>query len=147
MNALLGSLGMTTAAAGASVTPSWGVGCNRDAGNILRCMVTGVGHSNLPATPAGWTVVNAVSYGSPAYNSVTLLTRVAAGVDVAPTIVGIAGVTWTVVLSEYAADPAPLTAQQELSVAVGQAVNTGDQVALYPQPSVVKTVQPDGSIS
>lgn len=147
MNALVGSLGMATSAAGASLTPPWGAGANRTAGNILRCLVAGSGHSTLPATPAGWTVVNAVSYGSPAYNSVTLLTLTASGADAAPTIAGIAGITWTAVLSEYVADPAPLTEQQELAAAIGQAVNPGDQVAIYPAPSVVKTVQPDGSIS
>jgi hypothetical protein len=147
MNALIGALGMQVSASGGSVTGVWGTGANRAAGNTLRCMVAGSGHSNLPASPAGWTVVSATSFGSPSFNSVTLLTQTAAGADAAPTIAGVAGITWTVVLAEYAADAAPLSAQQELSAAVGQAVNTGDQVALYPAPSVVKTVQPDGSIS
>lgn len=40
-----------------------------------------------------------------------------------------------------------LTAQQELEAAIGQTVNVGDQVALYPAPSVVKTVQSDGSLA
>lgn len=42
--------------------------------------------------------------------------------------------------------PAP-TAQQDLEAAIGQTVNVGDQIALYPQPSVVKTVQADGSLA
>lgn len=45
------------------------------------------------------------------------------------------------------AGPPTPTAQQDLSAAIGQAVNVGDQVALYAQPSVIKTVQADGSLA
>lgn len=43
--------------------------------------------------------------------------------------------------------PPPPTAQQELENALGSTLNAGDQVALYPQPAVVKTVQADGSLA
>lgn len=144
MNALVGSLGLSVSAAGASLTPAWGVGANRTAGDVLRCSVICYNHSTLPATPAGWDVVNQVTYGSPSYKSVSLFTRVATGADAAPVIAANADCIWIATLAEYAADP---TGQQELAAAVGQPVNVGDQVAVYPAPSVVKTVRPDGSIS
>jgi hypothetical protein len=52
-----------------------------------------------------------------------------------------------IVSSGPPAPPPPPTAQQDLATALGVTINPGDQVALYPSPSVVKTVQSDGSVS
>lgn len=58
---------------------------------------------------------------------------------------------WSAYSNEVQATPSPgapvLTAQQALVIALGETIDVGDQVALYAQPSVVKTVQPDGSLA
>lgn len=43
--------------------------------------------------------------------------------------------------------PPPMTAQQALTVAIGQPINVGYQVAWSPSPATVKTVQADGSLA
>lgn len=96
-----GQLGaVSTGVGGASVTPSYGVDSNRTPGNLLLCWVSGFIHSNLPATPAGWSVAGQQADAAN-FSSATIFYRIATGNDPAPTIAGVVGLIWSVQLGEF----------------------------------------------
>jgi hypothetical protein len=144
----VGSVGIpTSGASGASVTPVWGTGETRAGGDLLLCWVSGVGHSSVPATPDGWSVAAQVSQGSPLYTSSTIFCRVAAGGDSAPTITGVAGITWSATLATLIASAVP-TSEQLVNQALGITLTAGDIIDVYPAiPTTSKTVNADGSLS
>lgn len=76
----------TVGSSGAAVTPSWGTGQSRTAGDLLLCQVAVSGSATLPTTPSGWSVG---SQQAGANCSVTIFYKVAAGIDAAPTIAAI----------------------------------------------------------
>jgi hypothetical protein len=98
--ALVGSVGaVTTGSSGAAVTPTWGTGENRMAGNLLVCWVIGSGISTFPTTPAGWalaTQIGATDTSATIFYAVPVANGVAA-----PTIAAATGVTWTAMLAEF----------------------------------------------
>lgn len=82
--ALVGTIGAALQGApGAAVTPAWGAGESRTAGNLLVCFAsfnsTGAGAPVLPAAPTGWTTLSGTA-GSGFY------WKFAAGGDAAPVI-------------------------------------------------------------
>jgi len=85
--ALVGSIGaVSQGAAGAAVTPAWGAGANRTAGNMLICSVTVTAVATLPATPAGWTLgSNRLGTSCAA----AIYYKVATGGDAAPTLAAV----------------------------------------------------------
>ena len=144
MITIVGTIGpVVTGAAGASVTPTWGVGQNRTALNLLLCWCVGISHSYLPATPTGWSVAAQHGTGSPEWASATLLYKIATGADATPTIVGQPDVVWNVRVAEFTgnvhASPldqsaaafcdAPPTFNQGTIVAGGTDGSSGDLVA------------------
>jgi hypothetical protein len=85
----------------ASITPAWGAGANRTAGNLLILRVTHHGSQTQPATPSGWTFVNDPTHATAGVGVLTCY-RIATGGDAAPTITGIANVVLSGQLCEYA---------------------------------------------
>lgn len=55
--ARVGTIGTAVqGAAGAGVSPGWGTGQNRTAGNLLILCVSVAQTATLPTTPSGWTI-------------------------------------------------------------------------------------------
>jgi hypothetical protein len=141
---LTGSAGaVTSGAAGVAVTPVWGAG-DQTAGDLLMCWVSGLNHSTVPATPAGWAVAAQLSQGSPAFNSSTVFYKIATGGDIAPTIAGVTGIAWTAMLANLVMSAA---IADLLDQALGITLNPGDDIVFGPAPTMTKTVNADGSIS
>ncbi|GAC1348391.1 MAG: hypothetical protein NVSMB18_36440 [Acetobacteraceae bacterium] len=100
--ALVGSIGAaSTGGVGLGVSPAWGAGENRTAGNLLVCWVGTDAGTTLPATPTGWSLaaqqvesVNVLAAG-------VIFYKVAAGADAAPTFAGVAGQTINAQLAEF----------------------------------------------
>ena len=69
-----------------SVTPSWGTGQNRTAGNLLVCAVSSWGGTTggTPPTPSGWT--QALTITGSSRSVVVFFTKTANGGDSAPTV-------------------------------------------------------------
>lgn len=103
--ALVGSRGAASqGASGAAVTPAWGAGESRTAGNLLICTVAVTGTATAAATPSGWQAfkIPGTSCG------IALFHKIAAGGDAAPTIAAITSGVIAAQLSEYSgSDPAP----------------------------------------
>jgi hypothetical protein len=97
--ALIGTIGaVSQGAASAAVTPAWGTGESRTAGNLLICWVSGTAVATLPTTPSGWTIAKQQAGTS---CSVTIYYKVAAGSDAAPTIAAATSGVWAVQLAEF----------------------------------------------
>jgi hypothetical protein len=103
---LVGTIGaVSTGAVNTAVTPAWGTGESRTAGNLLLCWVAGMsatGPDPTPATPLGWSLADKSTGTGSTGASATLFYKVAAGGDGAPTIAaGGANVLWNVQLGEF----------------------------------------------
>lgn len=97
--ALVGSAGAASqGAANTAVTPAWGAGESRTAGNLLLLWVSGTGAATVPGTPSGWT--QAVARGGTSC-SATIFYKIAAGSDAAPTVGAVASVVWAAHLEEW----------------------------------------------
>ena len=101
--ALIGSVGALSGFAGinTALTPAWGAGETRAAGNLLLCWVFGGSGSapTLPTVPAGWSTAFQQAGG---LCSVSLFYKIATGSDAAPTIAGVAAVNMQGQLAEFA---------------------------------------------
>jgi hypothetical protein len=98
---LVGTIGsVVVGTSGSSLTPTWGSGESRSAGNLLVCWVTGTGHSPTPVAN-GWSLASVSGYSSPAYFTSAILYKVATGADAAPTITASTGLTWYAQLGEF----------------------------------------------
>ena len=97
--ALVGAVGaVSTGAAGSAVTPAWGTGETRAAGNLLVLWVSVTGSATTPGTPAGWTL----QYSNPGTScSANIFTKVAAGADTAPTVPAVTSGTINAQLAEF----------------------------------------------
>ena len=84
--ALVGTIGtVVTAAAGSGVSPAWGAGESRAAGNLLILWVAGCNSTSFPPTPAGWTIANRAA-GTAGSATGTIFYTNAVGGDAAPTV-------------------------------------------------------------
>lgn len=84
---LVGSAGAAAqSASGASVTPAWGAGAARTAGNLLICTMTASRGSPAVAAPAGWTTAVSHNTGGTTGTNSAVYYKIAAGGDAAPTI-------------------------------------------------------------
>ena len=85
MTALVGTAG-ALATGTTTVTPAWGSGQARNAGNLLTCLVTSQG-ANTIGTPAGWAKVGAADVVN-GNSHTAVLWKVASGADAAPAVTG-----------------------------------------------------------
>lgn len=105
--ALVGTIGAATqGAVSASVTPAWGTGENRTAGNLLICFVSVSASNTLPTTPSGWTIAKQVANASGLTSGATIYYKIAAGTDAAPTITGITNSVISAQLAEFSGNTA-----------------------------------------
>lgn len=84
--ALVGTAGVSSqSTAGGDLTPAWGTGESRTAGNLLVCLVADTSNagSGAPATPSGWTLAKQANGGN---SDALIFYKVAAGSDAAPTL-------------------------------------------------------------
>jgi hypothetical protein len=96
--ALVGTIGaVSTGASGASVTPAWGTGENRNANNLLVALVSQNSGAGLTATPSGWTLAKSV--GTTTF--VAIFYKIASGSDSAPTFAGVTGAILSAQLAEF----------------------------------------------
>jgi hypothetical protein len=87
--ALVGTIGAASVGAlSTAVTPAYGTGETRVAGNLLILYCTITGSATLPTTPSGWSIAKQVAGTS---CSATVYYKVAAGNDAAPTIALVTG--------------------------------------------------------
>lgn len=88
--ALVGTIGaVTTGASAAAITPAWGAGESRTAGNLLVLWL-GCNQSGIAVvTPSGWSIAHQTTGG--AVSSTTIYYKIAAGADAAPTVAGVTG--------------------------------------------------------
>src|SRR6516162_4966998 len=87
--ALVGSVGSitpTSGTGGATVSPAWGTGEFRTAGNLLVCWCIDCASVTIPTTPAGWSVAKSISPGTD--GGAAIFYKIATGGDAAPTISG-----------------------------------------------------------
>lgn len=104
--ARVGTIGTAVqGAAGAGVSPGWGTGQNRTAGNLLILCVSVARTATLPTTPSGWTVAAQVA-GS--LSSATVYCKIAAGSDAAPSVSGITSGVIAAQLCEYSGNRADI---------------------------------------
>ena len=97
--ALVGTIGATGQTAPSSgVTPPWGTGESRTAGNLLICFIGVTGTATLPVTPSGWTIAKQIAGTS---CSATIYYKIAAGSDTAPTIAAVVGGVIAYQLAEF----------------------------------------------
>lgn len=97
--ALVGSKGtVSTGSSGGSVSPSFGAGENRTAGNLLVLWVAGFGTATLPTAPSGWSQVRA--QGSGGKCSASVFYKVADGTEASS--ITVSGVTSTVLSAQLA---------------------------------------------
>lgn len=83
--ALVGSRGVVSqGAAGAAVTPAWGTGSNRTAGNLLVALVAQGAVNAVATISSGWT--NAAGFSGGANAWAGIFYRIATGSDAAPTV-------------------------------------------------------------
>jgi hypothetical protein len=93
--ALVGSVGaLATSSSGGAITPAWGTGENRTAGNLLVAWWA-ADYAYVQAVPSGWTL--AVGSSSLA----AIYYRVATGGDAAPTFGALSSTTQYVQLAEF----------------------------------------------
>lgn len=108
--ALVGTIGAASLGSGnTAVTPAWGTGENRTAGNNLILLCAGMVANTLPTTPAGWTVV-AQFQGT--VTSATIFERIATGGDATPTIAAATGTRWACQLAEFSGGDGTTVADQ-----------------------------------
>jgi len=97
--ALVGSYGTPSqGAAAAAVTPAYGAGSSRTAGNLLVLRFAVTGTTTAPTVTAGWTPAGSGS-GNSCY--VAIYYKIAAGGDAAPTVNGVASGVIAAQLAEY----------------------------------------------
>ena len=102
--ALVGAYGTPSqGASGASVTPAWGAGANRTAGNLLVLTFAVTGVTTAPTVTAGW-IGGAVGSGASCYAAIYY--KVASGGDAAPTVNGVASGVISAQLAEYSGQAA-----------------------------------------
>lgn len=96
---LVGTMGtVVQGASAAAVTPTFGTGESRTAGNLLVLWVTGKGAATLPAAPSGWFVAEQWP-GSTTSSSIFFKT--AAGSDANPTVAGVTSVNLSARVGEF----------------------------------------------
>lgn len=76
----------TVGTAGNSITPTWGTGLNRTAGNLLICCCDAFLVATFPTTPSGWSVATQLTNANGLGSSISLYYKIAAGSDAAPTL-------------------------------------------------------------
>ncbi len=85
-----------------AVTPSWGAGQSRTAGNLLILFVNAYTLASTVATPSGWSGGNGEGlFANGTQCGCTLFYKIAAGSDAAPTIPAGPGILWGAWLNEY----------------------------------------------
>jgi PKD repeat protein len=110
--ALVGSKGAVSGSSvGGSVTPAWGSGEGRTAGNLLLLWVEGHLTATLPSAPAGWSI-GARKAGSGGLCSASVFYKIAAGGDSAPTVAAATGTLWNVQLAEFSGNAMASTLDQ-----------------------------------
>lgn len=120
--ALVGTIGaVSTAVVNTAVTPAWGTGESRTAGNLLICWVAGNQVATFPTLPTGWSLGDQEATSPPVASS-TVLYKIAAGADAAPTIAAVANVSWSVQLGEFSG-LAPSTPVDQDGVASANAIS------------------------
>lgn len=127
--ALVGAAGaVSQGALGATVTPAWGAGANRTAGNLLVLLIAASGTSVAnPGGPAGWTNTN-LNGGSTA--SADVCARIATGADAAPTVAnGVANCVVAAMLLEFSGNPSNADTGDQ-AFGVGTTTTTSPLVAL-----------------
>lgn len=107
---LVGTIGATaTGTGGTIVSPAWGAGESRTAGNLLVCWVSCGASATLVTTPAGWSVGFRQAGTS---CSAAVFYKIAAGADTAPVIAAITSATLSAQLAEFAGGAATSPADQ-----------------------------------
>lgn len=86
--ALVGALGAPTLQGNGTspLTPTWGTGATRTAGNLLICWASNQGTTAVPATPAGWSLAASVVGTGGTFASGAIFYAIATGSDAAPTL-------------------------------------------------------------
>lgn len=108
--ALVGAAGaISTSASGAAVTPAWGTGANRTAGNLLLCLVASTGTGNSPGSVSGWTKQTATVGNSAAASA---FVKLATGGDAAPTVPAVTSTVLNVQLYEFSGNSASAASDQ-----------------------------------
>lgn len=103
--ALVGTIGTATqGTSGASVTPAWGTGESRTAGNLLVLFASVTGTATSLSVPSGWNNSSAVLGTS---CSSYVYTKTAAGGDAAPTITGVTSGLIAAQLAEFSGGDNP----------------------------------------
>jgi hypothetical protein len=82
-----------------AISPPWGSGESRTAGNLLICWHTGFEQITYPTTPAGWSIAAHAQLSGG--GNVSLFYKVAAGGDAAPTFGSLGSQTQAAGLSEF----------------------------------------------
>jgi hypothetical protein len=97
--ALVGTIGVASqGAVSAAVTPAWGTGESRTAGNLLIAFASVTGISTGPAAPSGWTPAGTAAGGS---CFAAIYYKIATGADAAPTFGAITGGLIAAQLAEF----------------------------------------------
>ena len=120
--ALVGSVGaVSTGGVGGSVSPAWGTGESRTAGNFLLLWVSATVDATLPAAPSGWSTALQKAGTS---CSASLFYAIAAGGDSAPTVAGVGSAILSARLAEFSGN-----ASSPLDQSGSAAGTTSTQVA------------------
>jgi hypothetical protein len=100
---LVGSVGavVTSSFESQPVSPAWGTGQSRSAGNLLIMWVTGAGATTVPTTPSGWSIAVAETSTAGSGATASIFYLIATGGDAAPTIPGVFLITWSARLAEF----------------------------------------------
>lgn len=117
--ALVGSAGTATrnATSNSPLTPAWGTGESRTAGNLLICWAGGGNTATFPATPSGWSIA-VQEAGTASACSMTIFYMIATGGDAAPTLAAASLTTWSAGLAEFSGNDASAPVDQS-GVATG----------------------------
>ena len=123
--ALVGAVGaVTTGTLNNAITPAWGTGANRTAGDLLICWCYQSGSAGNIATPSGWSVaIQSSTVGGPCVN---IFYKIAAGGDAAPTLGGLTGSVLSGQLAEFSGNLATSPLDQTGSNAASSNPITAD---------------------
>ena len=117
--ALVGAVGaVTTGTLNNAITPAWGTGANRTAGDLLICWCYQTSGSSPVTVPTGWTaaIQPAVAEG------VSIFYKIAAGADAAPTVPGRSGAVLSGQLAEFSGNTATPLDQSGVNTAAAVSV-------------------------
>lgn len=133
--ALVGSRGaVSTSTSGGSITPAWGTGENRTAGNLLVLWVSSFGTNTAIAAPSGWTA--AIRKAGTGKCTANVYYKTATGGDAAPTLSGVTSTVQIAQLAEYSGVFLDKNGAVNLD-RVSSASGTSPQVATNPAPDLV----------